>query len=576
MASAPKVQLLLKDRLVQELAFTSSTMRIGRMKENDLVVNNLAVSRFHAVLHLEEGGRFRIEDLGSENGTQVNGAPVDGSAFVAAGDTVTVGKHTIVIGEMATNDPVIPAAPTAASDAWDAAQTYLAIDGKPPAPAPASADPAANNEEPVAVAETKAGPEPHGDGGAAGALFGDAGEPSSLASAEPLGIGADPLEAPIAANAAPALIGPSDSPDPAGAFSFGEDDVDDSLAPGLDDGVEPEVATVVAEATHEEGDLLGEALADPAFEAAVGEATGTSEPAYPSGEHTALFDFGGSVSEPTSAASAEVPVVEEATEEAAEETEAKVRDTHEPRPAEGWSPHAQSVTPARPSAGLYAGWIVQRGSRLDRVVAWESETLIVGRSDSCDIVLPEAGVSREHTRFVTTDDGFYVEDLGSVNGTWVDGEAVVGPWYLKVGDVVKIDEFELTFILDHQPVGSEVRSPVHEASDLDASPYNQTQIAGLGADPGEPGGSPAEEAEIMEGLETVSAADDEKEELAGVAVESAEYGSTQARMTGVETELVKVEIEVPRGALPPYLRLAMEEAGEDALRLPAEVRIRLR
>ena len=63
------------------------------------------------------------------------------------------------------------------------------------------------------------------------------------------------------------------------------------------------------------------------------------------------------------------------------------------------------------------------------------------------------------------------------------------------------------------------------------------------------------------------------ERLAAAGAE--DYGSTQTRLAQT-AHTVKVDLELPRDALPPYLRLAMEEAGEDALRLPAEIRIKLR
>ena len=53
MAAGTKVQLRLGERVVAEVSFREDALRIGRMKENDLVINNLAVSRFHAVLHRE-------------------------------------------------------------------------------------------------------------------------------------------------------------------------------------------------------------------------------------------------------------------------------------------------------------------------------------------------------------------------------------------------------------------------------------------------------------------------------------------------------------------------------------------
>ncbi|WP_189938921.1 FHA domain-containing protein [Streptomyces sulfonofaciens] len=71
-------------------------MRIGRALENDLVVSDLQVSRNHAEFHATPDGRFEIRDLGSHNGTYVNGMPIakSGSALIGPSDIVGVGHST--------------------------------------------------------------------------------------------------------------------------------------------------------------------------------------------------------------------------------------------------------------------------------------------------------------------------------------------------------------------------------------------------------------------------------------------------------------------------------------------------
>ncbi|MFD6532696.1 FHA domain-containing protein [Streptomyces sp. NPDC060184] len=71
-------------------------MRIGRALENELVVSDLQVSRLHAEFHATPDGRFEIRDLGSHNGTYVNGQQLQksGSAFLGPNDIVGVGHST--------------------------------------------------------------------------------------------------------------------------------------------------------------------------------------------------------------------------------------------------------------------------------------------------------------------------------------------------------------------------------------------------------------------------------------------------------------------------------------------------
>ncbi|WP_392669458.1 FHA domain-containing protein [Streptomyces sp. LN785] len=71
-------------------------MRIGRALDNELVVSDLQVSRHHAEFHATPDGRFEIRDLGSHNGTYVNGQPLSksGSALIGPNDIVGVGHST--------------------------------------------------------------------------------------------------------------------------------------------------------------------------------------------------------------------------------------------------------------------------------------------------------------------------------------------------------------------------------------------------------------------------------------------------------------------------------------------------
>ncbi|WP_175400345.1 FHA domain-containing protein [Streptomyces prasinopilosus] len=77
-------------------------MRIGRALENDLVVSDLQVSRNHAEFHSTPDGRMEIRDLGSHNGTYVNGMPIAKGATQLLGpaDIVGVGHSTFrIVGD---------------------------------------------------------------------------------------------------------------------------------------------------------------------------------------------------------------------------------------------------------------------------------------------------------------------------------------------------------------------------------------------------------------------------------------------------------------------------------------------
>lgn len=71
---------------------------IGRALECDLTLADLSVSRWHAKLHHEDGG-WRLSDLGSTNGTRLNGWRVTKPVEVKAGDMVSFGGLTFVVGD---------------------------------------------------------------------------------------------------------------------------------------------------------------------------------------------------------------------------------------------------------------------------------------------------------------------------------------------------------------------------------------------------------------------------------------------------------------------------------------------
>src|SRR4030066_2313916 len=64
--------------------------------------------------------------------------------------------------------------------------------------------------------------------------------------------------------------------------------------------------------------------------------------------------------------------------------------------------------------------------------------IVVGRDDTCQVVLQNRQVSRYHARIVSLPQGVQLEDLGSKNGTHINGQEVVEPIMLQDGDVIQI------------------------------------------------------------------------------------------------------------------------------------------
>lgn len=89
----PKMIVSIDGVVIKEVQLTKERTTLGRRPYNDIVIDNLAVSGEHAVVHMDEH-EVEVEDLGSTNGTYVNGKAVKRLAL-RNGDTIEVGKYKI-------------------------------------------------------------------------------------------------------------------------------------------------------------------------------------------------------------------------------------------------------------------------------------------------------------------------------------------------------------------------------------------------------------------------------------------------------------------------------------------------
>lgn len=88
--------------------------------------------------------------------------------------------------------------------------------------------------------------------------------------------------------------------------------------------------------------------------------------------------------------------------------------------------------------------LVKRGPNAGSTFLIESDSTSVGRDTSSGVFLDDVTVSRAHARIERRDRAFFVKDLASLNGTYVNGEAVEET-KLARGDEVQIGKFKLVF-----------------------------------------------------------------------------------------------------------------------------------
>lgn len=95
----------------------------------------------------------------------------------------------------------------------------------------------------------------------------------------------------------------------------------------------------------------------------------------------------------------------------------------------------------------------------------ESDTMLIGRGSDCEIVLPERQVSRHHAKIINDKGRYILQDLGSKNGTHLNGVRVKGSTNLKDGDEIQIAlRVKLLFIGTDATVPLTVEEPLVEGN----------------------------------------------------------------------------------------------------------------
>src|SRR5436190_23048827 len=88
------------------------------------------------------------------------------------------------------------------------------------------------------------------------------------------------------------------------------------------------------------------------------------------------------------------------------------------------------------------------GERAGQQLPLPDARAVLGRHPECDIVLDQGAVSRQHAQISHVNGEYYIEDLQSRNGTWVNGQAIQATQQLRDGDEVKICDLAMTFHRD--------------------------------------------------------------------------------------------------------------------------------
>src|SRR5262245_28245294 len=106
---------------------------------------------------------------------------------------------------------------------------------------------------------------------------------------------------------------------------------------------------------------------------------------------------------------------------------------------------------------------VIKGSCPGQLVDLQGERMIMGRHPSCQIVLDNAAVSRNHAQILESHGTYFLEDLRSRNGTLLNGKKIQGRTEIRDGDEIRVCEVVLRFHQGAPPESKEEPTPVPAA-----------------------------------------------------------------------------------------------------------------
>jgi pSer/pThr/pTyr-binding forkhead associated (FHA) protein len=117
--------------------------------------------------------------------------------------------------------------------------------------------------------------------------------------------------------------------------------------------------------------------------------------------------------------------------------------------------------------------VMRSGPSVGKVYPLDRAEAFVGRDLNNDIVINDPEISRRHSRLYAQGNGFVLEDLGSTNGTFVNGQRLLGPYVLRPGDTITFGE-RLNMVFESAEVDQDATmvSPSARAYPASAEPEN--------------------------------------------------------------------------------------------------------
>lgn len=116
-------------------------------------------------------------------------------------------------------------------------------------------------------------------------------------------------------------------------------------------------------------------------------------------------------------------------------------------------------------------FVMRSGPTPGVVFPLEGDQLTIGRDSSNGVAINDAEVSRKHSRLIFQGGKYVIDDLGSTNGTFVNGQRLAGPVVLKAGDVVSLGE---QIVLMYDAIASDAGATVMSRKAVPSAPPVQS------------------------------------------------------------------------------------------------------
>ncbi len=142
---------------------------------------------------------------------------------------------------------------------------------------------------------------------------------------------------------------------------------------------------------------------------------------------------------------------------------------------------------------------ILKGKNPDQVIELSGDRVILGRHPNCEIVLDNVAVSRYHAQILESQGFYYLEDLHSRNGTFLNGTVIEGRTELHENDTISICDIQMQFLLNFEKSPDFIDSAIQQTLDVGThSLEKESHVVVLGEDSDE---------EVLDGSSIISKLD---------------------------------------------------------------------